>query len=56
MTDMEMTAWLLEDADRCAGVVADAYSGWDTDKPWRDTLEAEIKHQRSTANQSGEQK
>jgi len=36
--------WVFEDADKCAGIVADAYKGWDPDKPWRDALIAEINY------------
>ncbi len=42
-------AWLLEDGDRCASVVADAYSAWDGDRPWPDALMSEIAHRRATS-------
>lgn len=44
MDDQQLIAWLLADADRCAGVVADAYAGWDIDKDWREYLVSEIQH------------
>lgn len=34
--------WLMADADRCGSIIGDAYSDWDTDENWRETVEAEI--------------
>ena len=48
--------WLIADADRAASVVADAYSGWDTDTPWELALKREIDHRCFPANQSGNEK
>jgi len=34
--DARRYRWLMEDADRAAQLIADAYSDWDTDEPWRE--------------------
>lgn len=36
--------WVFADGDKCAGIVADAYKGWDPEKPWRDALTAELSY------------
>ena len=46
LTREQVADWLLKDGDRCASVIADAYSAWDTDIPWTDALLAEIEHRR----------
>lgn len=48
--------WLMADADRCAGIVADAYNDWDTDTSWEMTLKTEIDHRYFSVNQEGQQK
>jgi hypothetical protein len=42
LSQNDLTAWLLKDGDRCAGIVADAYANWDTDVPWEKALRVEI--------------
>ena len=44
--DRSAIAWLLDDADRCASIVADAYDSWDGEQPWMDALLDEIDHRR----------
>lgn len=40
--DSRRYRWLMEDADRAAQLIADAYSGWDTDDPWREWVSSMI--------------
>ena len=46
LTREQVADWLLQEGDRCAAAVADAYAGWDTDVPWSDALLAEIEYRR----------
>lgn len=50
MSNEEIMKYLLADADRCAGVVADAYSSWDGESDWREALEKEIEYRIAKAD------
>lgn len=58
----DLLDWLLDDPDRCASAIEDAYNQWDGNEPsdWRDILNSEIafrklKEKRAKQSSAGNQ-